>query len=120
MDYQRTTKKIFFLFILFVIAFFYQKDLKDQSLFWDEHAWIQRGSLYYEAYFIDWNFSPKIWQARNSFDQPKLSEMLFGFWTRLWYRQDLGNLFIKTDFNQVYSQRSLSFGRIYSRHYFFF
>lgn len=90
--------------LLVIIGLIYIQDIEDQPIHTDEHAWVQRGALYFESYFIDWNFSASIWQARNAFDQPKLGEMVFGAWTRWWFHQDLDKLFSETDFNQGWDE----------------
>lgn len=98
---MKQTKFIVLFLIIIITALIYSHKITQQPLHVDEHAWIRRGGMFFQAYFIDHNFSEDIWQNNYaSYDQAKLPELLYGVWTTLIYKQKPQDLFLKTNFNQ--------------------
>lgn len=92
-------QKILLVLVFGVIGFFYFRDLKNQSMHIDEHEWVRRGMIFYEAYFVDHNYSRELWESYEAIDQPKLGEYFYGAWLKLVYREDLDDLVNRTRFN---------------------
>lgn len=65
--------------LFFVLVFSYGSYSKTIPIsFWDEIRWV--GRSYFFEFFIHGNFDNRIWQLRESYDQPKLAEYAYGAW----------------------------------------
>lgn len=72
-------KIVVFLLIFSFLIFEYSSFLKKIPFsFYDEILWISH-SVFFQ-YYIHGNFSDQIWTTRESYDQPKLTEYIFGAW----------------------------------------
>ncbi len=46
--------------------------------YWDEYEWVSRS--YFFEFYTPKDLNHPVWDAYESYDQPKLTELLFGFW----------------------------------------
>lgn len=75
----------YIIFLIFSLSYSYYSKSMPVS-FWDEILWV--GRSYFFEFFIKGDFSNRIWQSPESYDQPKLAEYLYGAWLYPLYLKD--------------------------------
>ncbi|MGI5827908.1 MAG: phospholipid carrier-dependent glycosyltransferase [Patescibacteria group bacterium] len=107
MRWPTIAKTLLFILCFTVVAFVYYQDLPNQSLHEDEYAWIERGGIFFQKYFLEKDFSHTAWKSYHSYDQPKLGEYLYGAWTSLYYQKSPQQVFAETGFQENLASYSL-------------